>query len=485
MKKATHLITVAILSICLNACGITSDGSTERNIEETVASKRAESIRAANDAQTENSNQENKEEKLSEQTVQYGDANCRDDNDCFLCKSCNTNTHKCEFLGKGTKTSACGGNNFQCDGQGGCECANNFTGDECNACQEGFTGSNCDQCLPWHFGPDCKPCTCIANMGNTCNEGINGNGKCSSCWQYGWGENCQNTTDASVCLHGTLDQETGICKQCDDGYSGKHCDIENDCKYGYKSFGINGTGKCSSCYTGGDIETNCEKCLPTYTYKDNPAFEWEYCNECAPGWKRDYQGLCNWRDCNPVGTKKKNQYGECVCYSPYTGEYCDDCRPSDKVPFEWPEARPISGWYWYAGSHGERGECRFIDIRIWKTSIEDFTKTYRGYFNKDTNKLFMFGVTKDENYEYSWADAQTVCPKGWRLPYQEEFTDYILTSYIKQAYRSTDYWLADESSATEATFMNFNQITLAYTFGQASKNELKKVACINDKDDIR
>ena len=479
MKKATHLITVAALSICLNACGTMPTEPTEEDFKEAVAVQKAEPTKVTNDAQTENSNQENKEEKQPEKPIQYGDDNCRNDNDCFLCKTCNTNTHKCEFLGKGIKTPSCGGNKFQCDGQGGCECASHFTGNECNSCTEGFTGANCDQCEPWHFGRNCEPCTCTANMGNTCNEGVLGNGHCSSCWDKGWGDDCQFT---SYCEHGSVDQNTGKCQKCDDGWSGEFCNIPNDCKWGKGNFGVNGDGKCQTCTKYGDISTNCETCLG---HAQSTGIG-KHCDVCSKGWTGPQ---CDQSICNEEGTLYQKDDGTCVCHYSYEGESCSTCKSSFGKNWGTYMMQTIhlpSGDTFFSTMHDECRVAKIVELNTINS------RHYWGYYNKDIENIFIFGVQRgglcysctDNQTYFTWNEAQQLCPQNWRMPTLEEFSEDIQNLLADGNYYGSslyDYWFATENpnNGNEAYYVKYNKATKTFEFLTANKSETHQVMCVS------
>lgn len=485
MKRIAYIAGMIAVSLHLFGCGSTpiepidNKAAIEQKAEDSVQTN----TETKENTQTQIEEETNNENDNTEQPIEYGENNCRSDLDCSTCKICNKISKKCEFAEKGTQTQSCNKTNYQCDGQGGCECADNYTGSDCRACKEGFTGANCDQCESWHYGPECLPCTCIPDMGNTCNEGKNGNGQCSSCWDKGWGENCQHT---ATCVNGKVDKRNGYCSECYEGYSGENCDIKNDCSsiYGVGSFGVNGTGKCASCYNYGDINTNCTTCLG-HAVNQGAA----HCKKCPQGWTGK---KCDQSICNPEGTYYQRDDGSCKCYVSYTGETCDSCNVT--WSYRWEEARSgqCTSNYDYANPKAwilYNDECRvtaIIDDRYTDYSTLEIVNKYQGYLNKDINNIFIFGikdgVPSGSRYEFTWSEAMNMCPKGWRAPTVEEFSEDIQQN-IDMRY-SHDFWLADEKSNNnnEAYYLKHKKAGSNHTFEflTANKSEAKRVICVSD-----
>ncbi len=77
------------------------------------------------------------------------------------------------------------------------------------------------------FGAECKPCTCTEH--GICNDGQDGDGKCNTCQDGYFGENCES--NKVNCQHGTPSlgpKGNGKCASCNTCWAGESCDSHTD-----------------------------------------------------------------------------------------------------------------------------------------------------------------------------------------------------------------------------------------------------------------
>lgn len=467
MKR--YLVTILTVAALLTSCG-TAIEEQQNNNQQTQPAAKAAAKASSKDASTEQHKADAESEVIVEEI--FDDDNCRDDNDCSqTCMVCNNN-HKCEYSKAGGHGKVCYGEHEQCNEDGICECKGNFEGDNCNTCKEGFTGQNCNECLPWHYGKECLPCSCIEGIGNTCDEGIHGTGACT-CWDKGWGENCQHTSD---CVNGTVDQNTGKCAKCNEGWSGEKCNIANDCQYGYGNFGINGNGKCQKCFNGGDIATNCETCIAPYTSENDG-----HCNACEAGWKME-NGKCV-EGCSVEGTKEIKADGTCVCYTPYSGKLCNQCsKRTDQYSGHW----TMYEWGTGSGEGYPLNSCITRQVVVFEGSK---SQNYHGLYDSEIEALIIQPLKKqsgdfiivENSYIYTgykWNDALNICPANWRMPTLEEAQTIVSNTPLQVS----EYWTAtsNENNNNEAYMLKYNKSTKRVSFETASKLEYKAIICITN-----
>ena len=106
---------------------------------------------------------------------------------------------------------------------------------------EGDAGITITECKPGYFGKNCAPCTC---KHGDCNDGPEGDGKCSECYQ----------------TYVSEDNFIGDnCDECAPGYYGPRCEKCNCLESQECSDGITGTG-CSKCKNPLMTGDKCDVC---------------------------------------------------------------------------------------------------------------------------------------------------------------------------------------------------------------------------------
>ncbi len=239
--------------------------------------------------------------------------------------------------------------------------------DATNKGSDGKTDNDQDTgCKPGFFGPDCRPCTCQHGV---CNDGKEGDGKCSSC-NLGW-----DGDDCNQCADGFTDEN---CDQCKKGFFGENC-TACTCVNGICQEGKDGDGECSSCeegYFGKNCDSNKITCVngtPSIGPSGNG-----HCLQC----EGNYWGA----DCD-------------TCPSPYEGDNCDKIQEVN-----------INGQIWMAanmsGTTGNDG-----------STITCYAKP-----------LTYIDLVPINGCLYTWEDAMKVCPQGWHLPTRTEFE--VLRTYV-------------------------------------------------------
>ncbi|XP_067679828.1 receptor-type tyrosine-protein phosphatase epsilon-like isoform X2 [Haliotis asinina] len=234
------------------------------------------------------------------------------------------------------EANVCAPGTFGNDCSNYCHCAEgvcNYTNGDCrtNVCQPGWQGSTCSQhCGNGTYGVNCssqcenRNCTgdnstCDPVTGECvggCNPGWNGTSctqRCETDMEYGVG--CARNCNARMCkMNSSCSVETGHCDGgCEPGWKSDDC-YE---RCGFKTYGLNCTGKCGQCGNN----TTCDYITGT-------------CTSCAAGWTGDFCnetckngtygknceercGMCMGGECNHVT-------GTCTegCLTGYTGDRC-------------------------------------------------------------------------------------------------------------------------------------------------------------------
>eukprot|EP00039_Didymoeca_costata_P033611 m.43178 g.43178 ORF g.43178 m.43178 type:complete len:1651 (+) comp9956_c0_seq1:64-5016(+) len=280
----------------------------------------------------------------------WGGVNCADCSDTYFGANCAT---PCTCL-HGTCQNGLKGNGHcvagQCDkGWNGTdcqECANSFFGPYCNktctcqhgicnnnqktgngtclSCYPGFMGINCDTCKKGYFGPSCAPCNCKYG---TCNDGIKGDGTCSSCTSPTvFGPNCNKNC---TCLHGKCNagiHGNGTCAagSCQGNFTGNNCD---SCKPNVFGKTCNLACKCSP---SGTLKCN-DGPAGNGTCTCKAAYNGTTCTECATG---HFGSQCAQTKCTcqhgTCSTGTPTSTGKCIpgsCKKGYVGDLCDECLP--------------------------------------------------------------------------------------------------------------------------------------------------------------
>jgi len=262
-----------------------------------------------------------------------------------------------------------------------CICPEGLCGIKCEV-----MGSICKQCpagapgLVVHkYGLQCeRTCTCNFNYG-TCDEGVNGTGKCTCV--AGWaGMNCDKQCDGGFenpcSRRGFCKQEDGSCV-CDPGYAGYYCQFmcrrspSGEVCYGHGKCDEGSTGRgmceCTSEYVGDACDLFCScaahgRCDLSGKCTCLKNWAGDRCHECLKGWSGPsctqrcvlpngitsgtsctcfptYGGLdcssqcmkngtngtlCGSRgNCSDMQRDGNNSTGRCVCNAPWQGPACD------------------------------------------------------------------------------------------------------------------------------------------------------------------
>ncbi|XP_066452416.1 stabilin-1 isoform X2 [Eleutherodactylus coqui] len=227
-------------------------------------------------------------------------------------------------------------------------------------------------CCKGFYGPDCKPCPggfsnpCYGR--GTCNDGMNGNGKCE-CYHRYKGIACHICTEPNKhgdeceeecrCLHGICDNRPGsrgICQggRCNVGYIGEYCDrLSEPCtavnmtQYCHVNAVCVSTDNITSCLCKNGYQGDGSFCQPLDQCKmpdRGGCSENAICTiaptggvicQCIPGWTGD--GI----ECIPIDNcALENRSGcdinadckfvrpgkiDCICKKGYTGDgyFCD------------------------------------------------------------------------------------------------------------------------------------------------------------------
>ncbi len=277
---------------------------------------------------------------------------------------------------------------------------------------DGKTDADTDNCEKNYYGPDCEPCLCVDG---TCDDGKKGTGACTcsegthyqgdlcdiadGC-QKGWtGDSCNIIV---TCLHGTVNEIDGTCEKCTAGtaWEGENCDV----------CGNNFTGDaCTECASTLKTSENCDVTITCVNGVANQVTG--ACASCTG----DYWGencASNVLDClNGTAKLGVNGDGKCArCLHGYDlatnceerlADYMDAMTDGRGNLYK---VTTIGGQIWMA-------ENMASDMGTDQATVECLA-------NEDGGSDFVerFGCL------YSWDDAQKICPAGWRLPSEEEFT---------------------------------------------------------------
>lgn len=191
------------------------------------------------------------------------------------------------------------------------EC-NPYTG-ACKECKHNTAGAYCDSCLPGFYGDprrgtdgDCKPCACPLISGN--------NFFAESCMAHPTTQN----RDAYECVN------------CQQGYSGTHCER---CAPGYYGNPLQPGGVCRKCNCGGNIDPtmpgSCDAVSGACMLCTSNT-EGEHCQRCKLGYFGSaVGGDCQSCACDPEGSTSDvcdQRSGQCQCRPQFVGRQCDRCQ---------------------------------------------------------------------------------------------------------------------------------------------------------------
>ncbi len=183
------------------------------------------------------------------------------------------------------------------------------------------------------------------------------------------------------------EQDAGV--DCPAGYWGENCDNNTiTCEHGTPSLGREGTGKCSSCHPNtGWTGENCDVCegnywgancnqAPSCSEHGTPSLGIEgtgLCTECEEGW--DLEQNCAELLDNYILDKAGNVY----------------------------KTTKIGNQTWMAKNMAWQDES--VTCGANTEADADFIKNY--------------------GCLYTWADANKVCPDGWKIPAKEDFEKFL------------------------------------------------------------
>ncbi|RXG52055.1 Laminin subunit gamma-1 [Armadillidium vulgare] len=210
-----------------------------------------------------------------------------------------------------------------------CTCPEGYVGQFCESCAAGYRHS------PPNGGPfaSCIPCDCNnhaticdSETGQCiCQHNTDGN-QCERCARGYYGnalkgtpEDCQPCPcpNGGACL--TLLDESVVCLECPEGYTGPRCELCTDGYFGDPQGRHGAPRPCEKCDCNGNIDSNavsncnrttgeCLKCI-----YNTGGF---YCDQCLPGFYGDAlalpKGDCRPCRCNFYGTVPET-YGPPVC----------------------------------------------------------------------------------------------------------------------------------------------------------------------------
>ncbi|KAL5268902.1 hypothetical protein ACHWQZ_G002660 [Mnemiopsis leidyi] len=215
------------------------------------------------------------------------------------------------------------------------------------SCPSPYTGTSCQRCKPglWHkHGWECERCECN-NYSYTCNSFT---GKCDNCAYDTACHNCDCCADgfygkptgapnpctpcpcdgrAETCSTNE-DGSFGQCIDCEEGYTGRYCELCQDGYYGNPAAGV----PCLKCHCSGNIDTSvtgnchnvtgeCYNCLYHTT-----GFR---CDVCQRGYHGDAtRQNCEQCKCDLIGAKDNicnATTGRCTCKENVVGDTCNDC----------------------------------------------------------------------------------------------------------------------------------------------------------------
>ncbi|KAB7502509.1 Laminin subunit gamma-1 [Armadillidium nasatum] len=231
-----------------------------------------------------------------------------------------------------------------------CTCPEGYVGQFCESCAAGYRHS------PPNGGPfaSCIPCDCNnhaticdSETGQCiCQHNTDGN-QCERCARGYYGnalkgtpEDCQPCPcpNGGACL--TLLDESVVCLECPEGYTGPRCELCTDGYFGDPQGRHGAPRPCEKCDCNGNIDSNavsncnrttgeCLKCI-----YNTGGF---YCDQCLPGFYGDAlalpKGDCRPCRCNFYGTVPETYgppvcdqiSGQCNCKPYVTGRTCDVC----------------------------------------------------------------------------------------------------------------------------------------------------------------
>ncbi|KAL1415178.1 hypothetical protein MTO96_029694 [Rhipicephalus appendiculatus] len=228
-----------------------------------------------------------------------------------------------------------------------CNCPEGYVGQFCESCAPGFRhdpprGGKFSRCVPCNCNghalicePDTGHCIC---QHNTAGE------FCERCAPRYYGnalagtpDDCQPCPcpDQGACA--VLPDESVVCLECPQGYSGRRCDLCFDGHYGDPQGNFGPKVPCKKCECNDNIDPNavancntttgeCLKCVYNTT-----GFN---CERCLPGHFGDAlsvpKGDCKPCDCHRLGSMEDSECdprtGQCACKANVAGRQCGQCR---------------------------------------------------------------------------------------------------------------------------------------------------------------
>ncbi|XP_047423850.1 laminin subunit alpha-1 [Mugil cephalus] len=229
-----------------------------------------------------------------------------------------------------------------------CECPWGYSGTSCEACAPGFYrvggvlfGGNCLQCECHDHARDCD----ISGVCVGCTHNTTGS-HCEECLPGFYGDATEGTTeDCRMCPCPLTNPSNSFsptcvleasgqvsCDQCEDGYTGTHCER---CASGYYGNPQVVGGACVRCECNGNVDVSiaghcdtisgeCLRCLGNTAGR--------HCEVCRPGYYGDAVVAKDCRECGcdvsgALSSLCDATTGQCACGENVTGRICDRCQP--------------------------------------------------------------------------------------------------------------------------------------------------------------
>lgn len=204
-------------------------------------------------------------------------------------------------------------------------------------------------------------------------------------------------------------------------------------------------------------------------------------------------------ECDPYGTKEELEDGTCICYRPFTGNTCSQCKQEeDRVTTEDHHTKwKLFNWGTeYKSTNDEVVQtirCTNRAMRVFGLEEDEITFSYNAKYNKDFDLVSIQPLTflktgidyqrTEDNLHiiYNWFDAQKVCPEDWRLPTLEEALsvaeDHILSL--------EDYWTSSIDESTEDSYhvysIYYDKETKEISVHSDTKDKYKAVICVTER----
>lgn len=191
----------------------------------------------------------------------------------------------CRNLTNGDFQNICKGKN------GGTVCCHGYKLNkkktECEPCEKGYTGENCENACPFPtYGLDCQS---ICNCTELFCDHVNG---CGNSTEKSFQNTC-NGKNGTVCCYGyKLNSERTECVPCEEGYTGKNCEIV--CPF--PSYGLDCQSICNCAETTCDHVNGCRG----YSSACDKGYKGQSCDVICPYpfHGMDCESICNCTETN-------------------------------------------------------------------------------------------------------------------------------------------------------------------------------------------